>query len=86
MVVVVRNKLRGGQSQPVGQQRHVGMKHGVAFDKNRTILQDSNIPRDKVQGWKRFVSPASQVNCLSPHREAKAPELLTAVGMLVSRG
>ena len=85
MVVVVRNELRVGQSQSVGQHRHVGIKIGVAFDKNRTILQDSDIPCDEVQGWERFVSPASQVNRLSPHRDAKAAEHLTAVGMPVSR-
>src|SRR6476646_5262601 len=61
------------------------MKNGVAFDKDRTILQDSDIPGDEGHGWERLVSPASEVNRLGPHWDAKAPELLTAVGMLVSR-
>src|SRR6516165_116821 len=61
MIVIVGNKLRIGQTQPVRQQRHTGMKNRVAFDKNRTTLQDSDIPGDEGQRRERLVSPASEV-------------------------
>ena len=63
----------------------MGMKIRVAFDKNRTILQDSDISGDEGQRRERLVSSASEVNRLGPPWNAKADEHLTAIRMLFSR-
>ncbi len=83
MVIIIGNELPVGQSQPVRQYRQEGVKIGIAFNENRMILQDGNIPADEVHGRKRLVSPPSEVYRLGPHRDGKALQLLTAIGMLI---